>query len=538
MHGVTSEQQSPSAGSRVGAWVRANPILVGALASGLVARIVFWAMTDRRIDDALITIKHDRNLVDGNGLVHHLGEGAVHGFTSALSVLVPLPGELITEDGGFFLIRLVGLLAFVAAVVYAYRICGELELGPWPTAFALGYLALDQNQIFFGMAGMETQIAVGVLLAGVYYVLVEDFTKSGIALGLAILARPDFVMWVIPAFVFLLIRNRDGVARTWLISAAIVAPWLIFTTVYYGSPVPHTITAKDTFFGPSLPAIADIGGWWDYVGDSLSEASHDWTLVAPFLERIFVDDAPLPYTMLKVIAFAVLALAVVGAFSTWKRVSWRPAIVFAASFVLYKVFIVGAGYNEWYGPPAISLIFILAAAGIHRLTRDRARLLAAVPVVFLIAVYAMHIPFTFPLEAKIQHDIEDQVRVPLGRYMGEVVKPGETMTSESAGYVAYHTNGTLYDFPGLTSPGTIDALTSEEPHMIGVYGITQLLDPDWLILRVGEVEILSQADPETFSEYEVARHFAVPEEDTELEQWGLSLDNFDRDFTVMRRVAP
>ena len=532
-----SEGERTTAGARALDWIRANPLLVGALASGLVARIGFWAMTDRRIDDALITIKHDRNLVDGVGLVHHLGEGHVHGFPSALSVLVPLPGEIVTEDGGFFLIRLVGLLAFAAAAVYAYRICGELELGPWPTAFALGYLALDQNQIFFGMAGMETQIAVGVLLAGVYYVLVEDYTKSGVALGLAILARPDFVMWVVPAFIFLLIRSRDGVARAWLIAAAIVVPWLIFTTAYYGSPIPHTITAKDAFFGPAFPSIADIGGWFDYIGNSLSDASHDWKLVAPFFERYFVVDTPLPYGLLKVIAFAVLALAVVGAFSTWRRVSWRPAIVFAAGFVIYKIFVVGFGYNEWYGPPAISVIFILAAAGIARLTRVRAGL-AAVPVVFLLAVYAMHIPFTFPIEAKIQHDIEDQVRLPLGHYMGEVVKPGETMTSESAGYVAYYTNGTLYDFPGLTSPTAVEALTGPEPHLLGVFGITQLLHPDWLILRATEVDFLREADPETFSQYEVARQFSVPVEDTQLEQWGLSVVNYDRDFTVMRRVAP
>ena len=46
-------------------------------------------ITDRRIDDALITIKHAKNVADGAGLTHHLGEGGpVHGFTSVLSALV------------------------------------------------------------------------------------------------------------------------------------------------------------------------------------------------------------------------------------------------------------------------------------------------------------------------------------------------------------------------------------------------------------------------------------------------------------------
>ena len=150
---------------RARSWIRANPVLTGAIVAGLAARILYWAVAERRLDDAMITIKHAKNVADGVGLTHHLGEGGpVHGFTSVLSVLVPLPGELIGDGGGLLVVRLISLAAFVVAVVYASRIAGELGLGPWPTGFVLAYLALDQNQIFFGMAGMETQIAVAVVL--------------------------------------------------------------------------------------------------------------------------------------------------------------------------------------------------------------------------------------------------------------------------------------------------------------------------------------------------------------------------------------
>ena len=162
------------------AWIRSNQLLAVMTATGLLARIFFWAVTDRRLDDALITIKFDKNLADGFGLVHDLGEGHVQGFTSALSVLVPIPGELIAPSGGgFAAIRLVSLGCFVAGMVYANRICRRLSLGWWPTAFVLAYLALDFLQVYFGVVGMETQMAVAVLLAGVYYVLAEDYTKSG-----------------------------------------------------------------------------------------------------------------------------------------------------------------------------------------------------------------------------------------------------------------------------------------------------------------------------------------------------------------------
>ena len=43
--------------------LRPDPMLAVAIVAGLAARVVFWAMTDRRIDDSLITVKHAANAV-------------------------------------------------------------------------------------------------------------------------------------------------------------------------------------------------------------------------------------------------------------------------------------------------------------------------------------------------------------------------------------------------------------------------------------------------------------------------------------------
>jgi hypothetical protein len=526
---------------RASEWARGNPLLVGAIVAGLAARIVYWVVAERRLDDALITIKHAKNVADGHGLTHHLGEdGPVHGFTTALSVLIPLPGELVTDGGGLFLIRLVSLAAFVLAAIYAYRIMRRLELGPWPIGLVLAYLALDQNQIFYGTSGMETQVAVAVLLAGVYYVLVEDFTKSGIWLGLAILARPDFVIWVVPAFVFLLIRSRDGAARAWLISAAIVAPWLIFTTIYYGSPIPNTIVAKSQAFGPIFPGVTDIGGWFDFLWDTLKAHKSDWEQIAPFLERAFTVGTPVPEVLLKLVAWSVAGLAIVGGVVTWRRASFRPAIVFVVLWLVYKTIFLTVGYFEWYGVPIIALIFILAAAGLDWLTRRAGVWVVAVPATVLALAYAIHIPFSLPLEERLQHRIEDRVRDQVGRYLGEVVTEGETIATEPSGYVGFYTNGTLYDYPGLTSTTVTDAL-ADSPKFAEARGIAiqtvPLLDPDWLVFRPSEWEFVQATLPDVAARYELVKQFSVSEEDSSLEQGGLSWFDIDRDFLILRRTG-
>jgi hypothetical protein len=542
--------------TRASNWAVHNWLLAAAIVAGLAARIVFWAVTDRRLDDALITIKFDKNLAAGHGLVHNLGDGHVHGFTSALSVLVPLPGQLIASGGGFFLIRLVSLGAFVLTAVYANRICRQFELGLWPTGFVLAFLAFDQNQVFYGMAGMETQIVVAVLFAGIYYVLVEDYTRSGIALGLAPLARPDFVLWAIPAYIFLLLRDRRRALRAAAISAAILLPWLIFTTAYYGSPVPNTVVAKSGAFSPTLPGFTHPHAWLTFLGDRVSDHRHDWRVFAPFLEKAFVVKAPLSYGLLKLISILVAALAVVGAAATWSRRAWRPAIVFLGLWWLYKLILLTIGFFEWYGVPAVALLILMAGIGLDRVARWTAAALrgrvplgaaslAAVPALCLAAAYTLPLPLSIPLEARVQHKIEDRVRLPLGRYLGQVVKPGQSLTSESSGYVGWYTNGTLYDFPGLVSKTVVHKLDSIGAHSWANPGpvrtlrspqlIAAVLHPDWLILRPHELTILQQLFPDTARLYRPVREFSVPEQDTQLKFGGLVLTNADRDFIVLRR---
>src|SRR5439155_16897961 len=133
-------------------------------------RIAFWIITDRKSEDGLTTITHARNVQLGVGLVQYVGDGNVHGFTSALGVLIPLAGELIHEGSGMLAMRLASLVAVAVAMAYARLICRELGLSGLPSVFVLAYLAFDQNLVFYGMSGMETQVAVAIILAGVHIV--------------------------------------------------------------------------------------------------------------------------------------------------------------------------------------------------------------------------------------------------------------------------------------------------------------------------------------------------------------------------------
>jgi len=99
--------------------------------------------------------------------------------------------------------------------------------------------------IFYGMSGMETQVAVTVISAA-YTTSVARTSSLWDLAGLAPLARPEFVLRVAPRWPTRAGqpagRDRGGAASR----GAVVAPWIVFTTAYYGSPIPNTVVAKAT----------------------------------------------------------------------------------------------------------------------------------------------------------------------------------------------------------------------------------------------------------------------------------------------------
>ena len=535
-------EQSPSL-SRDRA--RADVMLRGFIAAAVAARLVFWTTTNRMFEDGLTTITHARNVPLGLGLVHHAGEGNVHGFTSAIGVLIPLAGELVHQGSGMLAMRVASLIAVCIALVYARLICRDLRLGAFPTAFVLAYLAFDQNMIFYGMSGMETQVAVTVILGGVYHVRRQDLVASGIWLGLAPLARPEFVLWVAPALAYLALANlRRGIAAGG-IAGAIVAPWILFTTAYYGSPIPNTVVAKAAV--SPIPAILSNGSplpWLEWLFGQVT--GHIELLLyhfEPFHEVWSTAAAPLPGPVLIVIAVVVADLFAIGLVASRQVAGWWPALAFVGLFFAYRVyFIPTINYYDWYLPPFLALVMIVVAAGLQRIYVWRPMITKFLSVALAFA-FAMHVPFSFGVESKVQA-VENEVRTNVAEYLKATVPPGESVTSESAGYIGFYGGVKLFDYPGLTSKTSVRALQALPPDQRDLPHLVAALRPDWLVLRPWELNSLREQFPEIAAEYQVVRVFQMSGvSDAQLDADGANTISFgglfetdvDEKFIVLRK---
>jgi len=519
--------------------IRHWPLVAGLLMAE-TARIVFWAVTGRRYEDALITLTHAENAARGLGFIHHSQEGHIQGFTSALSALIPLAGELVHRGAGMATIQTASLAAAAVTIVYAYLIARRVGVATWPCFFLVSYLALDYNQIIYAMGGMETQIAVAILLAGGFHVMRRDVVPAGVLLGLAVLARPDFILWVIPALAWLVIqerRERGGSSpdalKTGLIAGAVLAPWIIFTALYYGSIVPHTLIAKSTGFA-QLPGLgAGPGGWLDYFRQAIAQHPQEWTIYAPFVDYAFDETAP-GWWWLGDTAFVMIVLALVGLWFNRRNRLLQPLLIYGAAFYTYDLLVKGVHYFQWYLPPFMAIIALLVALGLTRL-QDFAPRIGAVLAGALAVAFALPLFWYIPLERTVQR-IDDSVRTKVGLYMKAHVKPGESVTSESSGYIGYYGRGIdLWDFPGLTSPTSEETLRTIPRGKRDLSHLIVELRPNWLTLRTPELQELQDLFPKTAAGYQVKAHFAIPPAQSSLQSHGVRWANIDREFWILKR---
>ena len=505
-------------------------LIVAALAVAL--RIAFWAFTGRLWEDALTSITNARNAVAGLGLTHHVGEPATHSFTSVLSVLIPLIGEAIAHDGGIVVLRLASLAAAVVTIVAADAIGRQLGLARWARLLVIGYLAVDANHIFYGMTGMETQVAVASLLVSAWAFNARH-PATGVALGIALLARPDFLIWAAILVTVQLLRDRTGLARLVGGAALVVAPWIAFATATYGSPIPQTIIAKATAF-TTFPTDASLGGWIAWVPEQVhSRISAIGRTVMPFLEDTLAFGAPLPIVVLVVISSWMALLAAVG---TWVRrldQQWAPIILFVAVDLGYRIVFLPTEYHDWYVPPFTAMTIFLVAAGAERVARTpgfRGPALAGA----MVAVFALPLPWVFAMERAIQVEIGDGVRAPLARSLGELAMPGETIITEAPGYLGYLTTRlTIMDYPGLTSRTTLAAVYGLPSDRRSYESLIDKLRPDWIVIRPIELDYLRSGYPGTAAQYQEVRRFGSHR--TAIERgwyWKVTVDS---EFLIMRR---
>jgi hypothetical protein len=321
------------------------------VAVALAARLVPGART---IDDAYITFRYARNIVNGEGFVYNPGD-AVLGTTTPLYTLLLAVLSAVSRWRDFPTLAVaLNALAGAASVALLYAV-GKRVVNHWaPPAAAALLWAVAPFSVAFAVGGMETDVTIALLLGTAYAYVTDASYALAVLSALALLARPDTALLLILLWIGLVLRSRRIPIWEGMTALGVLAPWLVFATVSFGSPVPASLAAKSAAY--RLPPTADL----------VRLIQHYST---PFLEHDLLG------SRWQLLGFVVyLVLVSLGGLHTVRRE--RPTWPLLVYPYLYLVAFSAANplLFRWYLAPPLPFYFLFVLTGVWVIGRDIDRL--------------------------------------------------------------------------------------------------------------------------------------------------------------------
>lgn len=436
----------PSA-PRALAWLDVRgPFLVPVLLL-LATRMWFALNIPFAAEDAYITFRYSWNFAHGLGPVFNAGERAF-GFTSApwmawtaLGIRLgvdPVPWtrvSLVCAD-------LVTLLAIGALLVRhaspRSAWCFGVFFALWP---------------YFG-AMASTGLEMGAMLALVSlsaWLVDRRSPLAGGAIGLLGAFRPEGL--VAAAVLAVWAGRRDR-----FVALGVLAAIFAVLALYFGSPLPQSMTAKATVYG--TPGPFATRHWWD------------WALPFTFHNAMATTSEGKNFFLLSVL---VSPAAVAGAVALWKSRTTALAAAAAAALLVWAGYAAtGVVYFFWYFSTPLFAWILLAAVGLPRMVNGP---FAYVAAVLAITGHWMYEPKLYSGRAFY----EGSAFGAIGDYVAAKARPGETVMLEPIGTIGWHARDQrILDEVGLVSPD----VAKRRRQGPGWYAdLLAAHRPEWLVIR-------------------------------------------------------
>jgi hypothetical protein len=417
-------------------------------------------------EDAFISFRFAKNLVNGHGLVWNLGEKPVEGYTNFLWVIIAAV-LLKFRLNILWLSQAIGIIAGLLAIWYTYKFSWRLlglsrRLSLVPCLF----LALSGPFATWTSSGMEINLfALLILMAGYHFVSYWKFNASQdlfvcfISLFSATLTRPEGFLIFCLIFVLSLILfflNKVSLKNILFPLLSFIIPFLayfLWRFAYFGFLLPNTFYAKTG--GSTLQYLRG----WEYV------KFFSICFLAPFL----------PVALLFIVEKRKSFLRRTGFRSMAEHINTNLGIylslILFLAYALYIIY-VGGDYMAMYRffVPVLPFIYIVFGFITDRIIKSLAssKWQKILFVVFVAFAAAGTIIQSTPLEKSIYkkpaymhgayRGVETErwhtARLALiGKFFDKYKNnTDESLASTAIGVISYYADMKIIDFFGLVDP--------------------------------------------------------------------------------------
>lgn len=404
-------------------------------------------------DDSYIYFQYARNLSQGNGPCFNEGEPS-YGFTGPLWMLILSAGGAAGAD-----IPLLGkaldLLFAALSIIVFFFVAFELVRDAAVSFCATLAFSVNAWLLRWAGSGLETSLAVFLLLAFFRQLLRNEYPVAAGILGLLALVRPEATILLGLLFIDLRVNSpgrghslRESM-RALSIWLAIVLPWTVYAYAMFGTVLPATFGAKHgALFRPSDMA--------DTAADIVT------TLGA-------ADGAAF---LVLVVSFASFLLARRKRRAPGERLlpyyHYRQGLVATLWIVLLPAAYAAGGVNTvsryllLASVPATAMAFFWLHALLEgRSAAVRYGVVLAATALVMVQNQAVTTRLVKPHLAAFTEGVESCL-VPIADWLRRNTPPGTIVMTGDVGALGYFSGRTICDVNGIVSPGVEPALRTNE----------------------------------------------------------------------------
>jgi len=384
-------------------------------------------------DDAFISFRYAKHLVEGKGLAWNEGE-YVEGYTNFLWVLLCAAGIKVGINPVLWT-QFLGLLLYSAVLILYYRL-GRILLEKEKKFAVLLIILLGTNHSFLSYAtgGMETPLVTFCLALALYLLFSRPPSQThgtrwllfSLVLGLGFLTRMDFLIFaaVLLVAAFLRVIRHGGRFRQYIPAAllpfcAAVCFLFLFRYFYYDEILPNSFYAK-------VPGSASLTQGFRYV-------------ILFFMSYQLIPFAPL----------------VIWAWWKTRHYALTLIVPLLSIWFLY-VIRVGGDFMEFrFIVPVIPLIYLgvilslFSKGGLNKYRGLGSALVLILALWGLLMHPFKHEPLRWGVEGIDHLNRNAKGWSQIGRQLGEVLPPETRIAITAAGAIPYYSGLYTVDMHGL-----------------------------------------------------------------------------------------
>ncbi len=427
----------------------------GAYSAWFAANLIPNLALRLQFEDQLIVLRYARNLAEGNGLVYNAGE-RVMGFTTPLFTLlsglfVALGGDHAPAWQNAF-----GLFCMLGTSAVAARLLVRVGAGP-AAPLAVALITFNPAAAYnYLHVGMEVHLFALLFLLALDLDLSRRTVASSVVAALLFLTRPEGALLIVMLLAANWRRERRLPVRetgAWLATSA---PWLVFATIYYGSPVPATLPAKAGSFLIHTPQYLRRVGeiYADAAGSvvatyspALTGRPWAWLPLAALAAAGIVELLRRGPSLWPLVAFPLVSVAGYGVLGAWAEFTWH----------YYPLSVLGAFVIALGAHATISYLLSAALAAARRLRPTSQRTARLTMQAAALTLLAVGFPVLRSTYAQAHYRVEPNPRseglAGMGRALGERFDGGTSVLLDEIGHIGWRAEMRIIDQAGLVTPG-------------------------------------------------------------------------------------